>query len=357
MARIFIILAGGSGTRFWPASTKDHPKQFARFFGDKSMLELAVDRVKNLAPPEHIYVVTSAEHVNKVTMLPKENVIGEPCQRDTAPAVGLALSLISSSGRITAEGATVGVLTADHLIEPVCEFEKAMSHAMAVVEESPNHIYTFGIRPTHPSSQYGYLRPGRSLKRTFGLLHHELMFFEEKPDLYHAAALIKDGCFWNSGMYVFNSQHMLGIMDKYIPEIRDVTNSDPMGLYHGLPKTSFDYGIMEKIVAEDATLRIIEPQFKWTDVGTWETVEELYPEDHFGNRARGVLFSKDSGSNFVFCDDEKETVALLGVENLCVIRAENKTLVVRRSHMEKLKEFVLEMERGAPEGGPSSGRT
>ena len=202
---VAVIMAGGMGTRFWPLSTPQKPKQFIDLFGGRSLLQMSFDRLRGLVPPDRTLVLTNAAHValtrEQLPELPEGNVIGEPVRRDTAAAVALAAVLV----RKRFGDSIILTLTADHLIEPRELFQKNLVSAAGQVAEN-NAFYTFGIKPAYPATAYGYLETGASVLNDGGIEHFELKQFKEKPDLETARQYIESGRFlWNSGMFVWKA--------------------------------------------------------------------------------------------------------------------------------------------------------
>ncbi|MBI2873790.1 MAG: NTP transferase domain-containing protein [Firmicutes bacterium] len=366
-----IILAGGAGTRFWPVSTQERPKQFLSFFGPRSMLQQTYDRVKGLVSPDRIFILTNKRYVPLVNFqlpeIPRFNVIGEPQPRNTSAAIALAGALC----RRRFGNPVMVVLPADHLIYPVGAFQRTIMEAVRAAS-TVGGLFTFGITPTFPSTGYGYLEHGRKLdlpagnggaavemiaemaveeatEAEGGAGIHELLSFKEKPDLETARSYVKSQRYsWNSGIFVWRVNDILDELERYLPghtrRIFPLAEADGQPdweealfeAYDPLPKISIDFGVMEKA----KRVRMIRAGFQWSDVGGWLVLEKFLPLDPSGNSARGQVKSYDSRGNLVFCEEETETVALVGVENLVVVRAGDKTLVVHRDRTEQVKNLV-----------------
>lgn len=347
-----VIMAGGAGTRFWPLSTEKRPKQFLKLFDDRSLLQKSFDRVSGLVSPDRVLVLTGESFVHLVREqlpgIPEENVIGEPMRRDTAAAVALAALIC----RKRFGNPVMAIMTADHLIEPVEVFRKTLLSAAEAAREE-EVLYTFGIRPTHPATGYGYLECGDEVIDDHGIKHYSLRQFREKPDIETAKGYIDSGRFlWNSGMFVWSVDSIVREIRKNLPDhyshislaVKEEGSAnwkkDLEAAFFPLKKISIDYGIMEKA----ANVRTVESNFSWSDVGGWLALEEFLEKDDNRNAHRGGIETLDADSNIVFCEDEDETVALVGVKDLIVVRSGNKTLVVDKNRAEDIKKLVENLD-------------
>ncbi|MFZ9885864.1 MAG: mannose-1-phosphate guanylyltransferase [Myxococcota bacterium] len=345
---VVVIMAGGAGTRFWPASTESTPKQFLRFFGERSLLQQSYDRVVSLVGEERIFVLTNERFVPLVTAqlpsLPRENVIGEPARRDTAAAVALAALLAARRFR----DPIIATLTSDHLIEPAGALQAALVSAARGARAS-GALYTFGIAPDHPATGYGYLEVGEPLVDDDGVAHLSLERIVEKPELARATAFVAGGRhLWNSGMFVWSASAILGELERQLPKhlalLRPAVEADGTVGFAGklaaafepLDRVSIDYGVMEN--AE--LVRCCRGQFAWSDVGGFPALAEHLSHDERSNAHRGSLCALEAERNLVFCEDEGEQVALLGVSDLLVVRAGKRTLVMPRARAEEIKRLI-----------------
>jgi len=342
------IMAGGTGTRFWPLSTADRPKQFLDLFGDRSLLRMSFDRLAGLVPPDRIFVLTSKDFVLEVRSqlpeLPPQNVIGEPLRKDTGAAV--ALGAVLCARRF--ENAVMAVLTSDHLIEPVEEFHRAMHSAACAARES-GALYTFGIEPDYPASAFGYLERGERVLDDAGVEHYRLLRFHEKPSTEMARSYLETGRFlWNSGMFVWTVDAILEEIGRQLPDHLTVLegaverdgkedwDDSLRTAFESLEPVSIDYGVMENAV----NVRCIRAPFSWEDVGGWLALEAHLEKDAEGNATRGAVWTLDARDNLVFCENPAEEVALLGVEGLVVVRAGRRTIVVPKDRAEDVKKLV-----------------
>ena len=345
---VVVIMAGGAGTRFWPASTEERPKQFLPFFGARSLLQQSYDRVAGLLSDDRILVLTQERFrplvEEQLPNLPPENIIGEPMRRDTAAAIALAALL--SKKRF--DNPVMAVLTSDQLIEPVEAFQTGLRSAMAGALNS-NALYTFGITPTFPATGYGYLELGPQLENEEPVPHYALKRFVEKPNLEKATAYLQSSSFlWNSGMFVWQNRSILAEFERQMPDHLRVLGpavetdgetgfADALReAFLPLPKQSVDFGILENA----KEVRCVRSSFAWSDVGGFLALGEHLPQDEKQNARRGEVFALDAAQNLVFAEDEGETIALFGVSDLLVVRSGKKTLIAPKSRAEELKKLV-----------------
>lgn len=343
---VVVIMAGGAGTRFWPLSVPERPKQFVELVGNRSLLQETHARVLQAVPPERILVLTGASFVDLVREqlpdLPRENVVGEPVGRDTGAAVALAAHL----ARTRFPGSTMAVLPADHVITPVERFVETLEAALTGVE-AHDGFYTFGIEPSFPSTGYGYLELGEACGPEGSIPSHHLLRFKEKPDRETAEGFLAAGNFlWNSGMFVWRSETIWSALEEHMPVHAsrigavDVSREpDPQALLEALDpleKVSVDFGVMEKVTG----IRCVRASFQWSDVGGWLALEGDLEEVGAGNRSRGETHAQSAEDNLVFCQDPEEVVGLVGVRYLVVVRAGKRTLVAHKDRLEELKTLV-----------------
>ena len=348
---VVVIMAGGAGTRFWPLSTKERPKQFLDLFGDRTLLQKSFDRVSSLVPPERILVLTNAAFVSIVKEqlpdVPVENIIGEPTRRDTAAAVALAAVLC----RRRFGNPVIATLTADHLIEPVDLFQETLLSA-ARRAANDNALYTFGIEPTYPATGYGYLERGLQIADDDGIEHFHLVRFKEKPDLETARQYIESGRFyWNSGMFVWTADAILKEIETHLPNhakaLFDAVAFDKTpqwnhalkAAFESLHAVSIDFAVMEKA----QNVCCVASKFSWRDVGGWLALRSYLPEDETGNYCRGKTLTLDATDNLVFCEDPEDTTVLIGVKDLVIVRAGPLTLITHKDRAEDLKKLVQTM--------------
>ncbi len=345
------IMAGGVGSRFWPLSTDERPKQFLSLDGKRSLLQWSFDRLKPLFPADQITVLTNQRYVSLVQEqlpeLPSENIVGEPMRRDTAAAVALAALLAEHRFG----SSLMAIVTADHFIDTNQQFEQAIQSALEAAE-AHEALFTFGIRPSYPATGYGYLELSDQVDERRQLPHYRLKRFREKPGIDLAEHFLeKGGYLWNSGMFVWRTDVILAEFERLLPahleRLRPVMahHANPdwnLALergFEGLEKISVDYAILEKA----REVRAVVPEFEWNDLGGWRAIDSFLEAVGSGNLIRGDVTFEQAGNNLVFCQDPSETVGLLGVDNLVVVRAGRRTLVMHKGMAEQLKNLVARL--------------
>lgn len=351
---VAVIMAGGMGTRFWPLSTREKPKQFLRLFDDRSLLQKSFDRLEGMIPPDRILVLTNAAFVplvrEQLPDVPGENVVGEPMRRDTAAAAALAAFL----GAARFGDPVMVLLTADHLIGPTDLFQKTILSAVRAARER-KILYTLGIRPTRPATGYGYIELGPATGVDDGIEHYRVSRFKEKPDGETARKYLESGNYlWNSGMFVWTAGAIREALETHLPEhcrvlsraVRDFGTprweEALREAFGALTPISIDYGVMEKVNGAGC----VRSEFSWNDVGGWLALRDYLARDEEGNCACGNLVCGDARGNLVYCENPGETVLLLGVDNLVVVRSGTRTLVVPKDRIEEIKDIVQSLEKG-----------
>ncbi len=356
-----VIMAGGSGTRFWPESRAARPKQLLPILGGRPMVTETALRLPPLVPPERTWVVTNrlqAEGVRAACPeLPAGNVLVEPCARNTAACVGLAAVAL----RAQDPDAVMVVLAADHLISPLDEFQRALRAAAAAAAE-PGALVTFGIPPRYPATGYGYIRRGQELRRHEGLSCSAVDAFVEKPDLPRAEQFLEHGGYlWNSGMFAWRADTLLEAIDRHMPalgaglaELAATAGGADFDaclerLYPGFESVAVDVGIMEQ--ADGAV--VLETPFHWSDIGSWKAVYDELDRDDQGNAAvfpaGGRLLAQDASGVLAY-SSEPQTIAVLGLEDVVVVRTGDVVLVAARDRAEEVKAFTDRLQdEGAAE--------
>ena len=348
MAPYAIIMAGGNGERFWPLSTSARPKQFLELFGGKALIRHAVDRLEGFVPPERIFVVTAERFVDLtrqvLPMVPSENIVGEPCRRDTAAAVAVACGLVLRKGGPDAVGC---ILTADQLIAPPERFRRTLSDAVALAERT-DAVVTMGIVPTRPETGFGYIECGPRVDADTQTVFHDVRRFVEKPDVATARFFLSQGTFlWNAGMFIWKVSVM---RDAYVRHAADLAplidavageaevSSALARIYPGLRAISVDFAIMEHL---DRIL-VAESRFDWDDVGSWTAVEHHFPQDAAGNTCVGETVLMDVTDSVVVNvpDAVGHRVAVMGLSDIVVVHTDRTTFVCRKADLGKMKAFV-----------------
>src|SRR5438045_223532 len=344
-----LILAGGSGERFWPLSRRNRPKQLLRLVSERTLLEETVARLEGFVPTWRVLVLTNIEQEKGVRDLlegfPKQNIIAEPAKRDTAAAVALGSGWVAARDH----SATMLAFPADHVITDRAAFQETMKTAAAAAEEL-GALVTIGIKPTWPCPGFGYIEQGAPVKlRGDGKIGvNRVIRFREKPNVDLAESFIRKGNFrWNAGMFVWPVPTVLSEFNRHTPELADfisqVRSAKDLDKilrerFPSLPRISFDYAIMEKA---DRVL-VVEASFDWDDVGSWQAVARYFKKDAHGNAANQALTALDSSDNIVFNDGET-TIALLGVRNLIVVRTGDAILICHRHEAERIKNLVTKL--------------
>ncbi|MBD3336996.1 MAG: NTP transferase domain-containing protein [Candidatus Eisenbacteria bacterium] len=343
-----LLLAGGSGERFWPLSRRARPKQFLRLAGEQSLLRQTYARAVAACGGERVWILTRQDLVGTVRReLPElagDQIVGETQARNTGPAVALGCRMLAARD----PRAVAVVLPSDHWIPDGQAFVATLDRAVHVARREGG-LVTLGIKPRHPATGYGYVERGGRLEDIAGAFR--AVRFHEKPDRRTAAGYLAAGkTYWNSGIFVWRAGDLLAEIERQQPEIdahlpRDEALSDPQrrpaavaAFFERAPSISIDYGVMEG--ARDVW--VVEADFPWSDLGSWEAWAELVGEDESGNRTEGDVRCRDARGNIV-CSSGTGRVALLGVNDMIVVRAGDVTLVCPRDRVQEIRDLVRGM--------------
>ncbi|HDL64208.1 MAG TPA: mannose-1-phosphate guanylyltransferase [Proteobacteria bacterium] len=344
-----VIMAGGVGERFWPLSRSATPKQLLNIIGRETMIEQTVSRLKPMVDESRIWVVTTVAQAPAIRKLlpgiPVSHILREPIGRNTAPCIALAAYAIA---REEPEAGMV-VLPADHVISPKREFQRTIRAAARTAAELGSLI-TIGIKPTFPSTGYGYIKRGKKISETGGLTFSRVSRFVEKPDRKVARRFLKSDLYtWNSGMFIWSIPAIIKAIEEHLPELADALS--PLlkvgirrrqafldRVYPGLPKVSIDYGIMEK----HSDVLVTAAAFNWDDVGSWEALEKYLNKDDDNNYARGELVGVDSDNCISFSTGP--LVGLVGVSDLIVVASGDAVLVCPRDKAQDVKKLVQKLK-------------
>ncbi len=345
-----VIMAGGSGTRFWPASRRDTPKQLLAVSGDRTMIQSTVDRVAGLVPDDRCTIVTSQRLAAAVrTQLPDVNLIAEPCKRDTAACIGLAAIAVLAKD----PDATMLVMPSDHVIETAAAFQQAVTRGERLLAEDSQRIVTFGILPSYPAESFGYVQRGKPIVTDGQVVGYEVMTFREKPDLPTAREYCQSGSFyWNSGIFLWRASLILDLIRKFEPVM--AAHLDAIGAAWGdasidsvldehfaaIIGKSIDYAVMER----HDRVCVIEAPFEWDDVGSWQAIARLGEPDSRGNCVRGKHVGIDTKNCIVYGSDD-HAIVTIALDEMIVVRAGNATLVAPKHAEERVREAVKELER------------
>jgi mannose-1-phosphate guanylyltransferase len=336
-----LILAGGSGERFWPLSRKSTPKQLLRLFDSTTLLEETVSRLDGLIAPEQILILTNKDQEATVRKVladhPQDNIYAEPAKRDTAAAIALGAGIIARRDA----SATMAVLPADHRISDKTAFQDDLKSAELAAKRDGDLI-TIGITPTWACPGFGYIERGKAVKNTD---YFEVVRFREKPDPDLADSFVRSGNFyWNAGMFIWSVNSIVTEFNRHASDLAEFVsairhskdlNSVLADRFAGLRKISIDYAVMEK-----ASRVLVKPAaFDWDDVGGWTAVSKYLHQLPQGNTANCAVTFDSSANNIVYTD-QKVHIALLGVNDLIVVQTKDATLVCHRHDAEKIKQLL-----------------
>ena len=339
-----IIMAGGGGTRFWPLSRKETPKQLLNLSGKELMINETIDRITSVIPKKDIFIVTNHSQVGKMeeatkTRIQKEHILSEPAARNTAACIGYAaMEIIKKYG-----DGIMCIFPADHFIKDELTFSKTLVSAIKVAEDE-DKLVTMGITPTFPSTGYGYIKYDKA--DTEGEAYRVLEF-KEKPNEETAKKYVESGEYaWNSGMFVWKASTILKYFKKLLPDIYE--NLKIMGdamdtleeenvisrIYPNIRSISIDYGIMEK--ADDVV--VIPAEFGWSDVGSWDNLGVLYEADDNGNIVHGNHIGVDTKNSVIYA--KNKLIATIDVENVVVVETGDTILVCKKDRSQDVRKIV-----------------
>lgn len=353
-----VIMAGGSGTRFWPASRRDTPKQLLRLLGDRTMIQATADRLAGLVSSQELLIVTNRRLVPAIAeQLPdvsRDSIVGEPCKRDTAPCIGLAAVLLAARD----PDALMLVLPSDHVISPIEKFQQAVRDGVSLIEQDPDRIVTFGIRPSYPAESFGYIERGAALTDGGTTSAYKVARFREKPSLQVAKEYVDSGKFyWNSGIFLWRAQTILAALEKFEPTMS--AHLTIIGQHVGKPDfdevlqqefaaisgKSIDFAVMEHY----SPVEVIEAPFAWDDVGSWQALSRMIPADEQGNAIDGNHLGIES-TGCIVRTEANHTVVTIDVHDLVIVQTADATLVAPKTAEERVREVVRQLEEKGKEG-------
>ncbi|MBO5794698.1 MAG: mannose-1-phosphate guanylyltransferase [Bacteroidaceae bacterium] len=343
-----VIMAGGIGSRFWPMSTPERPKQFVDVLGTgRTFIQMTVDRFKEILPAENVWVVTSQAYedivAEQLPEVPRGNILLEPCRRNTAPCIAYAAWRIKSID----PKATIVVSPSDHLVLNVPEFQRVITSAMDFASTS-DAIVTLGMKPTRPETGYGYIQTDMSCPSARNKEIYRVDAFREKPDLATAEKYIrKPNMLWNAGIFIWNVSTVVNALRVYAPEINEVfenllplygTDKEQEAINENFPKCesiSVDYAILEK----SEEIYCFPASFGWSDLGTWGSLRENVSRDNNGNAVIGNNVQTFETRDCVIHCSEERRVVVQGLEGYIVAEKDNTLLICKLSEEQRIKQF------------------
>ncbi|WP_026882565.1 mannose-1-phosphate guanylyltransferase [Clostridium akagii] len=338
-----LIMAGGKGERFWPLSTDEKPKQFLKLLGEETMIQMTVNRLKELMPIERIFVVTGERYIDLVKQqlpkLPLRNIIAEPVGKNTAPCIALSAFIIKKYY----EDATIAVLPSDHLIRNEDEFRKVIVAADCFIDDNKDAIITLGMKPDRAETGYGYIKANKSCCIVNGLKIKNVDMFVEKPNAEKAEGYLNDGDFlWNGGMFVWKAENILRLTEKHMKKTYEILREIACTTeeqyeeklkkdYNLVDSVSIDYAIMEK----SENIYVIPSEFGWDDVGTWYSVERYRDKDENNNVCIGNIININSKNNIII--GRNKPVIISGLDDIFVVESDDVILIGKKEDIKDIK--------------------
>jgi mannose-1-phosphate guanylyltransferase/mannose-6-phosphate isomerase len=341
-----LILAGGSGTRLWPLSRKNYPKQFLKLNAQKSLLQETLDRLLNVFPTKDIVVMTNNEYkfhvlsdmnalIETKHLPPFSNIILEPVARNTAPAIALGIKYcLEKLG--CKQDEVLFISPSDHIIRPADRFIEYIKLSEKMAQKG--HIVTFGIKPTRPETGYGYIKAKGKGHGTKNQGYSKVEKFTEKPDRDTARKYLKEGnYYWNSGMFAFTIGTMLKELGRHAPKIKkmlDMNFDDLVANFHQMPDISIDYAVAEK----SDRISILPLDLYWNDIGSWDSLYDVVDKDEMGNIRIGDTISIDTKDTLII--SSKRLISTIGLEDCLIVDTDDAVLIAKKGETQRVREIV-----------------
>lgn len=352
----FLILAGGKGTRLWPVSRKEKPKQFQKLISDKTMLEETVGRILPSYPAEDIYISTNEIYTEEVKKelpeLPAENIISEPAFRERASSIALAAAIFSKDGK----DSTMAIFPSDHYVKHTDRLMNILKESEAFLEKNPDYLIAVGVKPTGPETGYGYVQCKKKVLswggNNSGLSFFEVEKFIEKPDLKMAQEYFEqDNFFWNSAIYIWKTSTIIDKFKKYIPDtykrlcnIRDSVGTPQFKNtlakeYLLMDMVSVEYGVLEN----DNKIVIVSDDIGWSDIGSWSVLKDSLTGSLDKHYVKGEHL--DIGSKNLLVYGSKKLITTIGVKDLIIVDTDDVIMVCDKNNTQQVKKIVEELEK------------
>lgn len=342
-----VIMAGGGGTRFWPLSRQEEPKQLLNLSGKDLMVNETIERIATVADKKDIFIVTNVTQVPKmkaatVSKIQENHILAEPSARNTSACIGYAaLEIVKKYG-----DGIMCIFPSDHYIKNTSEFTRVIKEAIKVAEEE-DKLLTLGITPTYACTGYGYIK----FDKNDAGIAKQVVEFKEKPDEETAKAYIASGEYaWNSGMFIWKASTILRAFEEFLPDVHDCLEKIGVAMgtdaevqviqdvYPTIPSISIDYGIMEK----SPNVKVISADFGWNDVGSWDNLGVLYDEDEKGNVIAGKHIGFETTNSIIY--SQKRLITTIGINNLIVVETDDAILVCDKNKAQDVKKIVDELK-------------
>lgn len=362
--KVALIMAGGSGTRFWPLSTSKKPKQFLDLVSEKTMIKETVDRILKLIPSENIFISTNINYLKivkeELPQISDRNIIFEPMARDTAACIGYAAQIIDK----LVENSIMAVLPSDHLIEKEEEFLKSLEFAFYAAKE--DRIITLGIRPVYPETGYGYIeyiKKNKKSEKNDEFCIYKVKRFREKPNKELAEKYIEQGNFlWNSGMFIWKTKFILSEIKKHmeshkfvLENIEKLLEKVDLKKFYGkklsdyvkdefknFEKISIDFGVME----HTKSVNVIPVNIGWNDVGSFKSLGDIFSKDDCGNVVKSKKFEKiESEGNIIINKENDKIIATIGLEDIVIVNTKDALLVCHKNKSQEIKKILSKIEK------------